>query len=250
MVFFVTFGVLLRDLRQANHWSQGQLAERLRLQSGHASLTQAEISRWERGKTIPRAFWLDHIAEVFAVPVQTVYETASLARMNRRAFLSLSALTAAHGTAAIEMVASVAGADPIPLMTVQTTHDTDLVIASKVDAPVASRLRRWMLDGDNAILRVNATGILAKVPGMDTAREVATVLEGDQEARELYMTAVLARACAIEWALAAQLVADPFSMPHQASYFASRLATEVLNPRDAGARWCSAVMLRDLSPQL
>lgn len=246
----MTLGPLIRDLRQAKHWSQGQLAEKLCLQAGSKTMTRGVISRWERGKVIPTRYWIEHIATVFAIPVDPVYEAASLDRMKRRAFLSLTALTAAHGPAAIEMVASVAGADPIPLTTVQTTHDTDMVIASKVDAAVAARLRGWMRDGDNPILRVNAAGILAKVPNMDTAREVTTVLAGDRDARDLYMTAVLARACVLDWPVAARLVADPFSLSRRAGYLANRLATEALNPRDVGARWCAATMLRDLSSQI
>lgn len=246
----MTIGPLIRDLRRQHHWSQGQLADLLCADAEQCSLTREDVSRWERGKVIPGTYWLDYLARVLEVPLEALREAASLSRMNRRSFLSLTALTAAHGAAAIEMVASVAGADPIPLTTMQTTHNTDLVIASKVDRATVVRLRSWMKDGHNAVLRVNAAGILAKVPGMDTAREVATVLNGDRETRNLYMTAVLARACVLEWDTAVKLVADPFSLPKEAGYLASRLASEVLNPRDAGARWCSAVMLRDLSPQI
>ena len=211
---------------------------------------QRDVSRWERGKVIPGRFWLDHLAHVLGIPVTALHEAASLSRVNRRAFLSLTTLAATHGSLAAEMVSSVAGSDPIPLTTVQTTHNTDLVIASMVDARTTVRLRRWMYDGDNPVLRANATGILAKLPGQDTATEVATVLDHDAETRQLYMTAVVARICALDWRTAGRLANNPRSLAGQGGFVASRLATEVLNPRDAGARWCSATMLRDLSPQL
>ncbi|MGH3489086.1 MAG: hypothetical protein ACRDP8_14390 [Actinopolymorphaceae bacterium] len=170
--------------------------------------------------------------------------------MRRRDFLSLAALTAAHGSLAADMAASVAGHDAESLTTVQTTHGTDLVLATLVDRPGLVQLRRWMRDGGEPVLRVNAAGILAKLPGQESAGEVAPVLQHDDEARDLYMTAVLSRVCAMEWGEAARLAADPLSLPDRAGFLASRLASEVPNPKDSGARWCSARMLQDLSPQL
>ncbi|MBV6697802.1 hypothetical protein [Kitasatospora aureofaciens] len=170
--------------------------------------------------------------------------------MNRRAFLSLSALVATHGKLAGELTASIAGGDSGPLMTVQTTHATDLVIASLADLGTASRLRGWMHDGDSALLRVNAAGILAKRPGQEAAADVARVLAHDQEVRHLYSTAVLARVGGLEWDMAGSLAADLRITGPRAQFLAARLAAESLNPRDAGARWCSAAMLRDLTPLL
>lgn len=149
-----------------------------------------------------------------------------------------------------EMLASVAGNDDGPLATVQTTHGTDLVIASLADPGSAKYLRRWMSNGSSATLRVNAAGILAKMPGQSPAAEVARVLAYDTEAQHLYKTAVLARVGALEWTDAATLAADPLAAGTRAPFLASRLATETLNPRDAGARWCSAALLQDLTPLL
>ena len=143
-----------------------------------------------------------------------------------------------------------AGSDSLALTQAQTTHGTDLVIASKVDSAVTARLRRWMLSGETAVLRVNAAGILAKVPGQHHAGEVARVLEHDEEVRGLYTTAVLARVCLLDWTAAKRVAADPLVYPKKVAYLARRLADEVLNPRDAGARWISATLLRDLSPAL
>lgn len=244
-------GALIRDLRVAQGWSQGQLAGRLCEVSGRDCLTREDVSRWERGKVIPGRYWLGNLASVVHVPCGVLEEEARLSRVDRRAFLSLTALTAVHGKLAAEMAATVAGGDPGPLATVQTTHGTDLVIASMVDRRSVVRLRRWMADGADPVLRVNATGILAKIPDQGTARAVATVLTGDEEARRLYQTAVLSRVCLLDWPTAQRLAADPLATaPRRAAFVAARLAGEVLNPRDAGARWCSAAMLRDLSPLL
>jgi hypothetical protein len=84
--------------------------------------------------------------------------------VNRRDFFKLTGLVAANAKIAAEVTASLAGNDPGPLGTVQTTHGTDLAIATLADRGTMTHLRRWLDDGDNPVLRVNAAGILAKVP--------------------------------------------------------------------------------------
>jgi transcriptional regulator with XRE-family HTH domain len=247
----MSVGALIRDLRQANGWSQGDLAGRLCLVSGHATLGREEVHRWETEKVIPGKFWLDHLAMALNVPLDVLVTEAKLTRMNRRAFLSLSALAVAHRKVATELTASIAGGDAGPLAMVQTTHGTDLVIAAVTDKASARKLRGWMTDGGSSVLRVNAAGILAKMPGQDAAEDVATILSADDDVRQLYTTAVLARVGALPWDAAARLAAGTSAPTQkQANFLAMRLSREVLNPRDAGARWCSAVMLRDLSPVL
>lgn len=135
-------------------------------------------------------------------------------------------------------------------MTVQTTHGTDLVIASFVDKATALRLQGWMIDGASPTLRVNAAGILAKVPGQGPAERVARLLRHDEDVRRLYSTAVISRTCALDWDAAAVLAGDPLSAGDRARFLASRLAIEVVNENDAGARWVSATVLRDLVPLL
>jgi hypothetical protein len=133
----------------------------------------------------------------------------------------------------------------------QTTHGTDLVIASLVDPAATRRLRRWMNDAADPVLRVNAAGILAKVPDQTPARDVANVLTVDDQTRQLYTTAVLARVCVLDWQDARRIAANPLSLPpRRATFIAQRLTGETLNPRDVGARWCAATILRELSPLL
>lgn len=242
---------MIKDVRLARGMSQGQLAEKLEEASGH-SIGRERISRWERtqGGVIPSDFWLDHLARALNMSYSALEYEARLSRMDRRDFMRLTALTAAHGALAGDVVSSIAGSDSGPLATVQTTHGTDLVIAALTDAACRNRLGRWMRDGSSPVLRVNAAGILAKVPGQDPAAEVCRALAGDTEARHLYMTAVTARVTGLEWPDARQVTLDPLSIPDKASFLAARFADEVRNPRDAGARWCSAVMLRDISPMI
>jgi hypothetical protein len=246
----VSFGSLVRDLRHSRDWSQGDLASTLCLVSGRPTIGREEIHRWEVGKVIPGPFWIGYLSKVFDVPLDVLTSEAKLSRMNRRAFLSLSALTVAHGKLAAEMTASIAAGDGGPLAAVQTTHGTDLVIASLTDRSSARKLRRWMYDGDSAVLRVNAAGILAKTPDQDAAEQVAQVLTADPELRQLYTTAVIARVGALPWSTASKLASGRVPSPRQAHFLANRFVREVLNPRDAGARWCSAAVLRDLSPLL
>lgn len=243
-------GGLIRDLRETNGWSQTDLANTLCSISGRATITREEIHRWEVEKVIPGKFWLGHLAKAFNLPLDVLVTEARLTRMNRRNFLSLSALTVAHRRVATELTASIASADAGPLATVQTTHGTDLVIAALTDRASTRRLHGWMLDGGTPILRVNATGILAKIPDQDTAEQVAVVLDADEETRQLYTTAVIARVGGLPWDAANRLAAGQIPTPRQANFLAARLSREVLNPRDAGARWCSATMLRNISPLL
>lgn len=240
---------MIRDVRLARGMSQGELAAGLEEASGIA-IGRERISRWERarGGVIPSDFWLTHLARTLDVPYSVLECEATLSRVDRRDFMRLTALTATHGALAGDVVSGIAGSDSGPLTTVQTTHGTDLVIAALTDPACRRRLGRWMRDGASPVLRVNAAGILAKVPGQDQAAEVCRILSGDDEARHLYMTAVTVRVTGLEWASAQQLAIDPLSMPGKASFLAARFADEVKNPRDAGARWCSAVMLRDISP--
>lgn len=244
-------GSLLRDLRNSRNWSQNDLASALCMAAGHPTLSREEIHRWENGKVIPGKFWLGHLANVLEMPLEVLSSEAKLERMNRRAFLSLSALTVAHGKLASEMTASISTGDIGPLTQVQTTHGTDLVIASLTDRAATRRLRTWMLDGESEILRVNAAGILAKIPDQDIAEQVASILANDDDTQRLYKTAVIARVGALPWSTASKLAtgqAQPSTK--QAHFLAARFANEALNPRDAGARWCSAAMLQVLSPYL
>lgn len=168
--------------------------------------------------------------------------------MDRRDFMRLTALTATHGTLARDLASSIAGSDSGPLTSAQTTHGTDLVIASLADASCRNKLNSWMREASNPILRVNATGILAKIPGQDNSQDVCRVLVNDPKVRQLYTTAVVARLAGMSWTEAQRLSRDPLYMPDKATFLAGRFAEEARNPRDAGARWCAASMLRDINP--
>ncbi|MGW2541748.1 helix-turn-helix domain-containing protein [Kitasatospora sp. NPDC001574] len=243
---------LLRELRVSRNMTRPQLASALSTSANSTpgNPTADMVKRWETGKVIPGAHWLQHLSQVLGVPLEILTAEATLSRVDRRAFLSLTALVATHGKVAASLTASVSGGDPGPLMTVQTTHGTDLVIASMTDKGAARRLSRWMIDGDSALLRVNAAGILAKLPGQGPAVDVVRALHHDHDACALYTTAVLARVGALDWSVAQRIAADPLTAGSRASFLAARLAPETLNPRDAGARWCAASVLRDLTPLL
>lgn len=159
------------------------------------------------------------------------------------------ALSLAQRPLADDIYASIAASDGNPLADVQTTHATDLVIASLVEWPVVPKLRRWMTDGSSAVLRVNAAGILAKVQRLDVGRDVAATLAHDDEVRHLYSTAVLARVCGLEWQAAAASARNPLELADPTTA-ARRLSLETLNSADAGARWCASHLLRELSPIL
>ncbi len=167
--------------------------------------------------------------------------------VNRRDFFKVASLVAGNTKIAADLAASIAGNDPGPLAAVQTAHGTDLAIATLADRGTVACLRRWLDDGDNPVLRVNAAGILAKVPGQAEAAYVTAVLDRDPDVRSRYMTAVIARICGLDWPVAAQLAANPAGFA-QPVLVAQRFAREAVSDRDAGARWCAASMLQTLSP--
>lgn len=169
--------------------------------------------------------------------------------VNRRSFLEVTAAVAANARLVGELTASLAGKDPLPLATVQTTHGADLAMASLVDRSTVQTLDRWMRDGETSTLRVNAAGILAKLPAQEMSQDVVTVLSHDVEARNLYLTAVVARVCGVKWSSAEHLAHHPEAFP-QPALAADKFARETLNPKDAGARWCSALLLQQLSPMV
>jgi transcriptional regulator with XRE-family HTH domain len=227
-----------------------EIGEILRAARNAAGLSLAEMA----GRT---NFGRTHLGNVetgarTATPaVIAAYERALGDHLNRRTFLSVAAGVATQAMMAGEIFSSIAASDPGPLATVQTTHATDLVIASHVDPAARKRLRTWMTNGSDPVLRVNAAGIMAKLSDQETAGAVATVLTHDPEVRARYLTAVAARVGDLDWDQAARLVGDPYSLPAAGvRAFARKLSRETLNARDAGARWCSAVLLRDLSPRL
>jgi hypothetical protein len=84
--------------------------------------------------------------------------------VNRRDFFKVAGLVAGNTAVATELAASIAGNDSGPLAVVQTTHGTDLAVATLADRGTVGHLRRWLDDGDNPVLRVNAAGILPRFP--------------------------------------------------------------------------------------
>jgi hypothetical protein len=126
-------------------------------------------------------------------------------------------------TSGEEIFTSIAAGDSGPLGSVQTSHQTDLMLAglAGADRPVLLRLARWADDGESDVLRVNAAGILAKTTRLDYAGLAAAMLRRDREMRLRYLRAVAARV----------------------GSGTGPLAAELRNPADAGARWCSAYLL-------
>lgn len=151
--------------------------------------------------------------------------------MHRRTLLKLTgtglgaAMLATGDDQAVarDLYASIAAGDDGPLAFVQTSHAMDHAVARLAarEAGTLARLGTWLEDGADPVLRVNAAGILAKTGSPELADGVALGLARDQSMRDRYLTAVRAR------------VGDR----------PDRLARELSNPRDSGARWCAAHLL-------
>lgn len=91
---------LIRDLRSARGWSQGRLADALCDVSRCATVTRADVSRWERGKRLPGPFWLRHLAAVLEVPLAVL----EAERVERRAFITDVAATAVAPVVASDLI--------------------------------------------------------------------------------------------------------------------------------------------------
>lgn len=189
---------------------------------------------------------LDHAARRTCLDAATADEYAALNAQLSRIF---AASVADNANVVTELAASVAGNDPGPLATVQTSHHVDMAVAALADHRAISYLRRWLDDGGDSVLRVNAAGILAKLPGQGEASRVADALSRDGEVRDRYMTAVVARVCGVDWPTASGLIREP-SMFTRPALVAGRFVHEAVSSPDAGARWCSAAMLQSLSPMI
>lgn len=145
---------------------------------------------------------------------------------------------------------SVADGQSQLLATAQTSHVTDCVLQEFVrrHEPSVSLLAEWMNHGNDAVLRVNSAGILAKLDEPAIADRVTNTLKADQDNRQLYLTAVASRVLSLQWQMAAQLVTvvercrSGTGLALTAVQLAD-LAAELTNPRDYAARWCSAVLL-------
>jgi transcriptional regulator with XRE-family HTH domain len=226
-------GAALRAVREAAGMSAAALARQTHYSSAYISLV-------ENGKRPATPSIVEAYERVLGV--------GGLGdAVNRRNFLSVTALAASNVKLVTELSASIAGGDVGSLAVTQTTYGVDRAIASVVDRGTYRSLRRWAIDDPDPIVRVNATGILAKVPGQAPSDKVVEVLGRDDDVRDRYLVAVVARVCSLDWATAAGLVEDPSRFRHPA-LVAERLCREAVNPLDAGARWCSATMLQRLSP--
>jgi transcriptional regulator with XRE-family HTH domain len=168
--------------------------------------------------------------------------------LNRRELLigAVSALVAAGVPDEAQDIAASVRAERYHLLaSAQTTHAVDKTIAALVakDTPSVAALTKWARRG-GPVLRVNASGILAKIGSPVLDAQVARHLAGDAEARELYLTAVASRVFAMPWddagriARGSQLTGDQLDS----------LAGEIVNTADAGARWCSVVLLSRARP--
>ncbi|QCX82951.1 Helix-turn-helix domain protein (plasmid) [Streptomyces sp. YIM 121038] len=73
------FGAHLAALRKQARLTQPQLAARLCVVSGTATVTRNEISRWERGLRVPDA-WLPLLAVVLNAPLEELERAAARAR--------------------------------------------------------------------------------------------------------------------------------------------------------------------------
>jgi hypothetical protein len=77
--------------------------------------------------------------------------------------------------------------------------------------------------------------------------DVVQALRSDRESCDLYLTAVVSRVLGAPWDDAGHLAASGQALSDLSQI--ESFATEVRNPYDSGARWCSVVMLARTRPE-
>ncbi len=144
----------LRRMASRTHFTPGYLS---RVETGDKPATEAVIAAYE---------------QVLGIGLDTGH-------VNRREFLAVAATAAANAELVRELAASIAGGDATTLTVVQTSYGVDRAVAAVADRASLVRLRRWAVDEDNPVCRVNAAGILAKVPGQNDAGLAVDTLRRD-----------------------------------------------------------------------
>lgn len=172
-----------------------------------------------------------------------VYERVIGGDVNRRQLLIASGLSVAvMGTEdqAVVLARQISQARSGLLTEAQTSHLTDRAVASLVtqDSGSLASLVKWSRSG-SPVLRVNATGILAKVRSPLVDNEAIAALH-DAQVQRRYLAAVLARVLSVPWEVASTVVERGEGLTGGQL---SAMIGELGNPYDSGARWCAAVML-------
>jgi transcriptional regulator with XRE-family HTH domain len=96
----MAIGQLISDLRRARGWSQGRLASAINDQFG-TSLDREYVSRWERCKVAPGAYYLRCLSAVLDVPLSILE-----GEVKRRTFISDVAATAIAPVAASDLLSA------------------------------------------------------------------------------------------------------------------------------------------------
>lgn len=230
--------------------------------------TQAQVSRVETGKPIQRLDGLCLWAQALRIPPALLWfdlpkELVDGEAVKRRTFMVAGTLSMlggvtdiyrsagperADGLVAQRVFSDIAGGDGQLLASAQTTHRTDLAIGGMVagDGSAQRTLAGWMRHGHSPVLRVNAAGILAKVGDPALGDSAISAVVEDEPVRQLYLTAVASRVLQTPWDDALR-VAGGQPVDGQSI---DRLSAELQNDRDAGARWCAAVLLGGHSDSL
>ncbi|MGH3313492.1 MAG: helix-turn-helix domain-containing protein [Streptomyces sp.] len=84
----MSIGDLIRELREARGWSQGRLAKEINA-AFRTNLTREYVSRWERCRVTPSAFYLRCLSAVLDVPLRVLEDD-----VQRRTFITDVAATA------------------------------------------------------------------------------------------------------------------------------------------------------------
>jgi transcriptional regulator with XRE-family HTH domain len=141
------------------------------------------------------------------------------------------------------------------LATAQTSHETDFVLQKMIqqDESSVGLLGHWMKSGSTPVLRVNSAGVLAKIGNNHVTDVVVTTLKGNQETRQLYLTAVASRVLNLGWqqaaCYAAEIEKDQSAHLQLSDEQIFQFSKEIHNPRDGAARWCSVVFLAQVNSE-
>jgi hypothetical protein len=169
--------------------------------------------------------------------------------MDRRSLLvgvAAGVAAAAMPDQAVDVFRDIAAERTGLLAKTQTSHATDRAISALVarDRPCVGSLLKWAKRG-SPVLRVNSVGILAKVGAPELDDDVVNALRSDEEARHLYLAAVVSRVLKMPWDEASNIAQN--GLPDRA--LTQAFVQETINPYDSGARWCALAVLARVRAQ-
>lgn len=139
----MSFGNRVRALREARNWNQEDVGSRL-----NPAVTKAAVASWESGKSQPRMYRLEQLADLFDTTVADLMgEAPEPVRPNGAQYVTLPVLVAGHAGEFTDEFGPDEVAD-VPTSVLDRVNDPDAYLMRVR----GSCMNRRFADGENALL--------------------------------------------------------------------------------------------------